>query len=389
MKCTTLYSYELDDKEAAWAEIKSQLDSSIQLLKNSVGVVMCHPEFKNTEVFKHICSKLPFETVGVTTASQAVPGSSGTLMLTIFVMTADDVIFRAGITDDLGTEVEKPTQNAYEIASKGIEEDCKLALVFPPLILKYPGDIYPNTWSKLLPRTPVFGTLAIDDTLEFKISETVFNGDFYETQMPFILCYGNINPRFMINTVDANNLMPYKAIITKSEGAILHEINNMSALDYFVNIGLALKNNDSNNFLFMPLLVDFKKRDDYDGVPVMRVLAQFNKDGSAILRGNADANSVLNISKFTEKTVIENTSKQAAIFGERKDVNGIISFSCIIRRMAMQADVNAEMSSYAEKIGSNFPYMFGYAGGEICPTSHSEEKTTNRFHNYTLVSLII
>lgn len=390
INCDTVFTYEIDDMETAFQEIKKQIDDKIQLMKNSIGIVMCHHEFIHSGALKYICKNLPFDTIGVTTASQAVNDAVGELVLTIFMITSDDVIFKTGLTGSLETGVADAVKSAYLKTSEGMDENPKLALVFPPLLIQNPGDIYPDAFTQLVPNMPVFGTIAIDDSVDFAESKTVYNGESYKSAMPFVLCYGNINPRFSIATVlSKDNLMPYKSEITKTEGTHLYEINNMTAFDYFKSIGLVGSREDSNNFLFMPLIIDFKNLKDYDGVPVMRGLVMFEEDGSAVLRGNVYENSELSLSKFTENIVIESTAQRMKETNEMDNVNGILSFSCITRRMLMQTDPLAELQTIAESIDDKAPYMIGYSGGEICPTSSDSRGTTNRFHNYSLVTLII
>lgn len=387
LKCLSVYTHEIDDPQVALEEIQTQLKEKITLLEHSVGIVMCNPEYILSGVLKHVCENLPFDTVGVTTSSQAVNGDLGEMMLSIFVMTADDVRFKAGVTQCLDKEVETPCRSAYEQLADG--EQPTLILAFPPLILKYAGDTYVNIWEQLAPGAPVFGTLAIDDTVSFSESETIYNGDSSKTSMSFVLCYGNINPRFVVGTLPENNALPYRGEITKSEGPFVAEINDINAYKYFEDLGFAKDGNPTDNFLFVPFMIDQKNRTDYDGIPVMRVLTSFTKDGTAIFRGNVDESSTFTLLKCTPEDVISNTVDRLGESCALGNVNGILSFSCIIRRMvSMGIDSMLELENARNKIG-DIPFMMGYAGGEICPTSVRSGVPTNRFHNYSLITLVV
>lgn len=389
LKCASVYTYEVDDYEVALGEIKAQLDEKITLLQNSVGIIMCHPEFIGSGALKYICENLPFDLAGVTTSSQVVNGEAGEMILTIFVMTSDDVQFKTGVTGDLNEDIDGPAREAFDQASAGMAEQPKLALVFPPLILKYAGDAFVNTWGKLIPNTPVFGTLAIDDTVSFGDSETIYNGINDKAAMSFVLCYGNINPRFLVGTLPENNIMPYKGEITKSNGPFVEEINNMNAYKYFEDLGFASDGAPTDSFLFVPFMIDQKKREDYNGIPVMRVLASFTEEGTAIFRGNVDENSVFTLLKCTPEDVLSTTLQKLGEIDDMPDVNGVLSFSCIIRRMVtMGIDPLLEMAGAKNKLGA-VPFMMGYAGGEICPTSVRNGIPTNRFHNYSLITLVV
>lgn len=387
IQCASVYTYEIDDPEVALSDIQSQLAEKLTLSDNTVGIIMCHPEYIYSDALKYIGEHLPFEIVGVTTASQAVNDAAGELLLTIFVMTADDVTFKTGITEPLTSEVDAPTRAAYEKASAGIEGTPRLVLAFPPLILENAGDVYPNVWSEILPNTPVFGTIAIDDTVAFDISETVYNGENSKTRMPFVLCYGNIHPRFLVGVLPEGNTMPYQGEITKSEGPFVSEINNINAYSYFENLGFANNGSPTDSFLFVPFMLDLKKRHDYDGIPVLRVLTTFTEDGTAIFRGNMDQNSIFTLSRCSEHDVISTAAEQIKRIDQMPDVHGLLIFSCIIRRMVLGSSTLAELNEAKNRL--HMPFMMGYAGGEICPTSIKDGVPSNRFHNYTFISLMI
>lgn len=389
LQCATVYTYEIDDPELALREITSQLHEKLPFQKNTVGIVMCHPEYCIAGTAQYVCERLPFDVVGVTTSSQAVNGAEGDMILTLFVMTADDIIFRAGLTESLEDEVEGPTREAYGRASAGMTETPRLALLFPPLILQYAGDVYPAIFSEILPDTPSFGTIAIDDTVFFDTSETIFNGINSKTRMGFVLCYGNIHPRFLVGALPENNVLPYQGEVTKANGPYVSEINNKSAYQYFDELGLTGANLSNGSLYFVPFLIDLRKRQDYDGIPVMRTLAKFEEDGTAIFRGNVDENSIFTLSKCTEEDVVSGARESAEKVNALGNVRGVLSFSCCIRRMVVGSDYLREMQGVSNTLRPDIPFMFGYAGGEICPTSVRNGKPANRFHNYTLITLIL
>jgi len=390
IKCASVYTYEIDDVEIAYEEIKAQLDEKITLLDNTAGIIMCHPEFIVSGALKHICEKLPFDTAGVTTSSQAVNGVAGELILTLFVMTSDDVRFRTGVADGFEESIEASVKTAYDKASAGISEIPALALIFPTISAHYAGDGYVSAWQNLISGTPVFGTLAMDDTPNFEESETICNGTGYKSAMSFILCYGNIKPRFMIATVPEDKVMPYKGEVTKSDGHFVQEINNINTYKYFESIGFESDGKSAVNYLFLPFAVDQKKREDYDGIPVIRVLASFTEEGTAVFHGNVDEGSTFALLKCEPDDVIATTKEKIRQINNLTDVNGVILFSCIVRRIvSMRENPLLELETVKDAIKPDIPFMMGYAGGEICPTMVKSGIPTNRYHNYSLVILVI
>ncbi|MCL2817783.1 MAG: FIST C-terminal domain-containing protein [Clostridiales bacterium] len=390
LQCASVYTYELDDPGIALAEINARLAEKMPLLAHSVGIIMCHTEFVTSGIVRHIGERLPFAVAGVTTSSQAVNGEAGEMLLTVFVMTSDDVQFIAGVTDALDDAVDAPVKEAYAKAAGRMSELPKLAVIFPPLILKYAGDTYISAWEQVLPGVPVFGTLAIDDTLTFEGSETIFGGESYKTAMPFVLCYGNINPRFIIGTLPEDKAMPYKGEITMSNGPFVQEINHINAYKYFESIGFASNGILTENFLFVPFLLDQKKRGDYDGIPVIRLLAAFTPEGTAIFRGDVDEGSTFALLTSGADDVLSTTRQKAEQLNAMRDVHGALLFPCIVRRMmTMRDDPLMELKTVKDAICPDIPFMAGYAGGEICPTSVRDGVPVNRFHNYSLVILVV
>jgi len=305
-------------------------------------------------------------------------------------MTSDDVRFKAGITGDLDQDLDAPVKTAFDQLTAGISQAPKLALIFPPLILKYAGDAYINAWRQVIPDVPVFGTITIDDTLTFDDSVTIYNGKSYKTAMPFVLCYGNISPRFLVGTLPGDKAMPYKGEVTKSNGPFVAQINNINAYKYFEDIGLASKGALAENYLFVPFVIDQKKLQDYDGVPVIRGHAAFTEDGTAIFRGDVDEGSIFTMLTSDSNDVLSITREKIGQINETNDVNGVLLFPCIVRRlMTMRVGPLVELEAVRDAIDPGIPFMMGYSGGEICPTSLKNGVPVNRFHNYSLVILIV
>ena len=384
LKCASVYTCEVDDFDAALSEIKAQLEQKITLLNHSVGIIMCHPEFTGTGILEHLSKNLPFDLAGVTTASQAVNDTVSELILTIFVMTSDDVVFKAGITETLGSDVDGAVKTAYEKAAEASEQP-KLVLLFPPFG-KHAGDEYVRAWEKVLPGTPLFGTHAMDDTPTFTECRTIYNGQHYEAAMPFVLCYGNINPRFLIATFSEDSIVSSRAEITRAKGSCIYEIDNIPAVEYFDKIGFA-----DISFMTPFITFDSVKRKYDDGIPVIRGFASFTEEGAAVFFGEMEEGATFALLKWNTDHMLSATTQKIADINGMTDVNGVLFFPCGIRR-SMLVGVNRpllELTTVQENLRQDIPFMMGDAGGEICPTSIRDGVPLNRFHNYSLIILIV
>lgn len=383
--CTSLYTAEVDYPEIACSEILKQLDAHGSLRAHTVGIIMCHPEFIATGVLDAVCACLPFDLVGITTASQAVNGETGELLLTVFVMTSDDTEFVTGVAEHVGDDIDGPLAEAYGKIAATRADRPKLAIIFPPFGL-HPGDAYIRAWEHCIPGTPVFGTCASSDALAtFAECDALYNGVPYRDAMPFVLCYGDIAPRFMLATLSRTNAVSPKAHITKAEGNCVYEIDNDTALAYFTKIGFV------HSVIFTPFMIDLLQREDYDGVPVIRGHASFTEDGAALFYGDVDAGSTFTMLACDPDDILTTTRQALDRINNLPDVNGALLFPCAIRRAGLLGANRplAELHAIKETIRSDIPFMAGYAGGEFCPTSVTDGIPTNRFHNYSLVILIV
>ncbi len=387
----SVFSYELDDPALAAEEIKTQLKEKLTLKKNTVGILMCDPEFITSGVYQAVCEALPFPVAGTTTMTQAVNGEAGVLMLTLLVYTADDVSFEVGYTDPIpaGGDILAATRGAFEAARAKLPEAPKLVYVFPPLIAENGGDQYIDAIEALCPNVPVFGTLAVDDSIVFDNCSTLFNGEHSLTRMAFVLFSGDVHPRFFIGTVPEHNALPYSGEITKSDRHIVHEINDIRCSEYFENIGFAKDGKLDKGMQFVPFMLDMKARADWDGIPVVRAMVYFDENGAGVCRGYMYQNSVFTLVNPSSDDILESSRDLAKRVRALTDASAVLAFSCVVRRMAFGAQPLTEADMMVDMLRPEVPMMVAYSGGEICPTSLRANGVTNRFHNYSMICCVL
>ncbi|GHV34756.1 hypothetical protein FACS18949_11390 [Clostridia bacterium] len=387
LKCASLYTREMDDTAAACGEILSQLGEKLTLQANTIGIVTCHSEFILSGALKAICDALPFDTVGMTTASLAASGVTDELILSVFVITSDDVSFKTGRTGGLRSDTLEKTRSAYE----SVKSDAAPALIlaFAPLLQENPGDVYASVWGELLPQVPVFGSLAIDGSVDFTESRTLYNGEESDDGMAFALCYGNIHPRMFVTAQPEDGRVFAGGEVTKADGPFIREINGEPAYNFYEKTGLALDGLATRRVMLTPFVADLKTRADYDGVPVMRGFVGFTPEGGALMRGCVDEGSLFTIASYSADNVMDIASKRVELVNAQTEINGMLSFSCITSRITLGTEQRREMELYRDEINPEVPFCAAYSGGELCPTSVRDGKAINRFHNYTLITLIL
>ncbi len=387
IKSYTAFTNEIDDVELAVSEILEQLDLEGKLLGSTVGILSCFAEYIESGVVAALCAKLPFDVVGTTTIANAAPNIIGETMLNLMVMTSDDVVFKAGLTDPILSEDITPFRDSYQKASAGMEGQPKAILSFAPLLFNVGGDFYVESFAEVSGRVPNFGTLAVDHNPDYHQSCVIYNGAAWRDRYGFVLMYGNVNPRYYIGTISEEKIFSEKSVVTASAGYQLQTINGQSVIDYLLSLGFE-KNEEGaipgiNSF---PLIVDYN-----DGTkPVVRAMFALTPDGHAVCGGDIPKGATLAIGEFDSKEIritTEATLKKA--LGEN-DTSALLIYSCVGRYFAQGANQTIEMENIKSQLEqAGIPYLFAYSGGEICPVYTKEGGLTTRNHNSTVVILAI
>ncbi|MDR3123533.1 MAG: FIST C-terminal domain-containing protein [Treponema sp.] len=380
IRTVTAFTENIDDPGAAAAEIRAQLGRTEGLLKHAVGIIACHYEFVLSGTAKAVCESLPFEVAGTISSTQAVNGGKGTLFLALLVLTSDDVSFKTGITGSLKSEPEKQIEAAYRSLSEGARPAFMLA--FGPFMVENSGDDYVTTLSRISGGVPCFGTLAVDDTTDFRECYMVYGGDHYREQMALVLCYGDIHPKFYVASISKDKLLDKAALITSSEGHILKEVNGKPVVEYFEDLGLTKASETSYALASLPFMLDYG-----DGTPlVSKVFIGLNEQKHAICAGKMPEGSTLYMGVCDKEDVLLTTGKiirQA--LAETPHSSVMIGYSCISRSMTLGSDIFAEIDLIQQENAGKLTTFLAYSGGEICPTQINETAAINRFHNNAIV----
>ncbi len=376
------YTLEIDDIDLAIAEIEAQLDLPNNTKKNTVGIMACNFEFVESGAATAIAEKLPFDVLGSVTTAQAVPGQIGAMLLTLLVLTSDDIEFKVSLTDTLRGDFKTSIEKCYRKSVVDMERSPSLAITLAPFMMENSGDTYMDVFTNISSGVPCFGTLAVDDSPDFANCFTIFNGQHYKDCMVMALLFGDVKPLFITATMSKEKILDSsEAIITSSEGHILKEVNNRPLAEFFEDLGLTEASETAYAMTSVPFMVDYN-----DGTPqVSKVFIALNEQKHGICAGKMPEGSSLYIGVFDKEDVLLTTGNAVKQALDNKNASTVLMYSCISRNMSLSGDMFAEMETVSNLLESNANYMMAYSGGEICPTVTSTNITTNRFHNNTFV----
>ncbi|MDR0641402.1 MAG: FIST C-terminal domain-containing protein [Treponema sp.] len=385
----TVHTKEVDDIEAATAELLAGIGAGKPLRKHSVGLISCFADFIGSGLVKGLAEKLPFEIAGTTTLACADRDTLGEALLILTILTSDDLEFATGLTGVITGEDPEQLRPAFEEASGKRREKPALMFAFAPLLMNVSGDFFAEAWSGITGNVPVFGTLAVDHNTDYHESHTILNGEAFRDRFVFVLVYGNIKPSFIIGGISENKVFRETGVVTASQGNQLREVNGVSVADYLAGLGLAKDEKGAivgiNSF---PFIMDYN-----DGSqPVIRVMFAITPEGHAVCGGKVPVGAALTVGSIDKEEVLNTTGetlKIALAIGENNgNKNGMLVFSCVGRFFAQGFDFAAEMEKARGVLGDKLPFHFAYSGTELCPVYGNNGAIFNRSHNDTIVICI-
>ncbi len=384
MRMLNAWTLEADEPELAIAEIKTQLDMDKQLQKNAAGFITCSYDFVETGMVEAICQAMPFPVVGCTTLSNGVNCEAGPMLLCLSVLTADDCQFSTVLSEPLNGDLDGLVADAWQKARAQLNAEPSMALAFIPFISSLGGELILFALDKVA-KVPIFGTTACDhDTAQYSNSFTIHNGICSRDRMSILLLAGQVTPRFVVTSTSEQNLQKQKAIITRSQGSVMREVNNMPAREYFYALGL-MAGDGVEGMSSVPFVVDYQ-----DGSqPVARAIYRINEDGSAVCGGMVPEGSSLSIGRMDVPDIMLTAQQSLEKITTDESINGVIMFPCLGRNMVLGMEPMLELEKIQQVIGNKLPWHAAYSGGEVCPVYGVGGNYSNRFHNFTFIACAI
>jgi hypothetical protein len=385
IKMLTAYTKEADFQDEALNEIFAQLDIENNLLKNAVGIIHCGYEFIESGIVGLLCEGLPFEVVGATTLALAARGEYGSGILRVSVLTSDDVSFSVALSETLTQDnTDAPLGDAYRRAAVPGEKPA-LVLAQLPLNLSIGVSQMLDGITAVCGGVPVFGALACDETPDYHESRVIFNGAAFSDEAALLLIYGDIKPRFFVENIgDSENIQEQHGIITEADGCVLKKVNDMVFLDYISEIGLSPEIMRTVKAFPVPFKVNYNEGTK----SLIRVLFSITPEGYAVFASEMPVGGSLSLQRLDYGNVVKTAESMANTLASLRGFSGAILYSCVGRNLMLGLKSNDEMCEIAKKLDADAPYLFCYAGAEICPLEDEAGALVNHSHNYSLIACV-
>jgi hypothetical protein len=389
----TAFTSQIDNPEAAVAEIRTQLEPEKNMLKNTIGIAAFYHEYAENGVYKAVAAALPFDMVGTSSTVTGARGQTGEYSLAVTMLTSDDVTFATRSIETKNKSAGEINESLKKIFGEFIAQDKpKLVLSYLAPQPNFSGDDFMNTAAEIAKELLLFGSLAWNTDGVTEKSFVAFKENASPYLMDFVAIYGNFEPRFKVTTsLDMNALIKEAAVITSSEGPILKSINNIPAFDYLKKIGLVDEAmTDLAQFFAVPAIVIYE-----NGKRVARAVLQTvtGDPKSLLVTGNTPVGAKISFALMDDEATLRSALEATQQF-ESEKVENSISYSCAVRSWSLGANFLSECEAFAryhEQLGKDgIPanYMLCYSGGEICPAPDINGNFENSLHSYTLISCI-
>jgi hypothetical protein len=372
----TAFTEELDEPDVALSEILDQLDLD-ELKANTLGILYCYPDFIESGVAEYIASELPFDVIGMTTMASASRADEGPYRLTIALITGDDVRFTTGFTPPLSADNYQQTiTEAWQKALARTEAPIRFIIGYLPFMQDIAGQEMLEAFDEASDHIPFWGSISAGTDMTYTDCYTVHNEIKEQHGAVFAIIEGAIEPEFVVTSIPERNIYEQKAIITKSHGCILTEINDTPVLDYIRDLGIIFNQGDQTT---IPLMVDYR-----DGSqPVALGMYAFLEGGSILCGGSVPQNALISLGEIDPPGILETAQTTLEQLRTFTDKAGALLLPCVTRFVMLAPNQEDEMKAILEQLEGVFPYQMAYSGGELCPVRTEDGSWRNRFHNFT------
>jgi hypothetical protein len=383
IRLLTAYSREADDPEKAIRDIQTGLNLAEEQLACSAALVFCHSAFVESGVMEAVCKSLPFVSVGCTSHYFALPGAADDFLLTVTVLTSDDVEFAAGVSEPLYEEnVETAIGALCEKTAAALNGKPALIFSMLPTMLNLGSDVIAAAVDRACGGAPVFGSCALDVDIWVRHPRIIFQGVAHVDRVALLYCKGPVKPRFFFLPFPGTPIYTEEAVITGVAGNLITGINNRPAVPFMKDLGLTLPG-ESGGISTFPLIVDY-----HDGAErEVAVMLSATAEGALVTTRHLRVGGTLSIGSITARDVLESAKTLLQKIKNAGDDAGIIIFSCFARNIVLGGNYMAEIELIREELaGLSEPYVFLYSAGELCPSDAKTGGTANRFYQYAIVA---
>lgn len=392
---TAIASHETarETMQEAYSQARSRLPEDAPIIGAIVFASSKFDQQEIVDVAAELLGKIPF--IGASTAgeiSNSGPSQAPSVNITLFASNTIQVV-PACITEVGGSEFDKGAELANALAV-GSDKDFELITIHCDGLKVDPSGVLRGMESAL-PNTPIAGGSAGDDggyTQTFQY----YNGKLLSNAA---VAFG-FSGALKVSIAVRHGWSPISSFrkVTKSEGAVVHEIDNQPAFEIYKEFLGEEEAEKIKEVTLAEIALSYPMGlvDPDSSEMLLRAPFYVDKTGSITFGGEVPEGSQVQLMMGSKEQAVE----AAKLAGEEamhelgtKPAAGII-FSCHVRDtlFASRDESKREIDAIQESIGTDTPLAGFYTYAEQAPiqgTSVDINTCDIRSHNETIVTILL
>ena len=333
--------------------------------------------------------------VGSSTAGEiTTQGPATRHSVVAMAISSDTVKFYVGVGENIKSDATLAGRQVADRVKEQAGESMSLFMMLPDVLVGNGADIVRGVLESLGPHFPVVGGASGDD-FKFEKTYQYCNDTVYSGAVIGVGFTGDV--KFGIGVNHGWNPIGTPLKVTKSEGAVVHEINGRPAIsvyeDHFGkdNIEELRTTTLAKLAITYPLGMHVEGSDELlirDPISVDEngsiTCAAEIPEGSEIRLMVGDTDTAIKVARVAAGNAVEQL--------EGAEPKAVIIFNCIARSKLFGDRRGEEITAIQEKVGSGTPLIGFYTYGEQAPLAgavRNLEKCNPAFHNETVVILVL
>ena len=333
--------------------------------------------------------KVPF--IGCTDAGEITNNGPSKNSVGVMAISSDTITFTTG----LGKNIKAGAREAGQAVAREVKEKApdpfRAFIMLPDVLVGNGAEIVRGVLDELGKHFPVVGGASGDDFFFKKTYE--YRGDEVESgAVAGVGLSGDFSMGIGVRHGWIPMGVPMK--VTKSEGAVVHEINNKPALsiyeDYFGEKAKDLKEEPlARMAITYPLGIKVEGLDEY----LIRDPITVDEKGSITCAAEIPEGAEIRLMIGSKEKAVEAAQDAARKVMEEFKLDKakpkfVLMFNCIAREKLFGKKANDEIQAVMDIIGNDVPLLGFYTYGEQAPIGgevRNLEKCNTKFHNETIV----
>ncbi len=372
------------DTDLAIEEIMDQCNEKLEGRTPKAGLLFASIDMEHEELVGAINKAWPgIQLIGCSTdgeLSSEYGFCEDSVALMLF--SSEHIDMTAGIGLNMSKNIPQACKNARDAALSKTGQKPAFCIITPDSLTASGHEIVKSLKLSLGDEISFFGGTA-GDQWRFKGTYQYFCDEVLTDSLPLLLFSGDL--LFSAGVSSGWRPVGSPGVITRSQGPIVHEIDNIPAIEFYRRY----LGEDATPGGEFPLAI----LNDKDEMLYLRATGGFVDEDSGAITYFADMpnDTKVQITVADRDGIIEGCQNSIEMalknYPEGKTPDVGIIFSCSARKLLLGTRTKDEHSLLVEKLGGDTELIGFYGYGEIGPSLSDKDKT--EFHNETFISLLI